>query len=213
MVVNYHQTSHPDTPITGPLLFGWVDIGFGHTPDEARADTARQKSLTPSLGAPEHWVQNAQWMDPPESSSPTKYASPWPRTVMVRPKGGGTVLALQDVKWDVDGFNDEGRTSVTFPSATDAVLHAPVPPHMFSGDKIAVISLGAGGGYLQAIDSDPIMPASACGIPLFPMTDSGLDVLSAATLIVFNVQPTTRFTNLAMTRFARPEDLEIVANP
>lgn len=213
VVVNYHQTSHPDTPITGPLLFGWVDVGFGHTPDEARVDIARQKSITPSLGAREHWVQNAQWIDPPESSAPTKYASPWPRSVMVRPKGGGTTLNLQDVKWDVDGFDDEGRTSVTFPSATDAVLHALVPPHMFSGDKIPVISRGAGGGSLQAIDFDPIVPGNACGVPLFPMTDSGLDVLSAATPIVFNVQPTTRSMNLAMTRFARPEDLEIVAKP
>lgn len=206
----YRQAWHPDTPMTGPRRFGWVDVGFGHTREEAAVDIARQASITAGLGSHERWVEQFVWLPPRTPAPPSDYRTPWPRGSIVRPAGGGTTLRLRNVKWDVDGFDDEGTSSVTFPAAADARLHALQPPRMFARSEIPVVTrAAAAGGSLAGINLDPIMPGNAVGVPVFPMTRAAESALGGAPAVARMV-PMPLTENLSLVRFAHPGDLEIV---
>jgi hypothetical protein len=217
--VVYTRQQLPEAPASGPRVFGWVDAGYGPTESQAALDLYRQSSISRGLGKYEHYEHAFQWVKPLAPTPYSELKTPFPRIG----SGGitGVSLTLQDIKWDVDGFDDEQSSTVTFKSAEEAQFSLLRPGALTKGGRYMVGDREVTvhwrrpqeGASVEALDLDPDMPfASVHVVPIFPDNDATRDAFKRARQLKL-AWPSDLATrpNIDLVRFVRPENIRVLS--
>ncbi|MGN9907824.1 eCIS core domain-containing protein [Phytohabitans sp. LJ34] len=206
----YREASLPDTTITGPMVFDRIEVGYGRTPEEAMADILAAPAAMRTPGEREQLRYEEVWQEPKAASGPADLRTPFPRRMLATARG--RTMVLQDVKWDLDGFDDEGSTSVAVGAADSLSFFVLAVPRRIAHHTIPVGEVPVAGGAAPAVNLDPANPFNVHAVAVFPANEATRAAFEQAPGLALKVPFPVR-ANLSLLRWVRPDQILLPPAP
>ena len=210
LTVHYHQSSHPDAVIGSARLFGFVDVHYGASREEANVDRAGEATLAPDRGPLGHELREDHWIAPLRRPAATALQTPFAVAAHAAPVANR--ITLVDVTFDqIQGFDDAGTSTLAFPPGTVGLFSVlSLPDNIDFTDVARIRRPAASGGDVPALQLDTVL-GDYPAVCVFPANDDTLRAVEGAGRAPAGIREP--FPNLRLARFVRPGSLRVVAAP
>ncbi|TFH47375.1 MAG: DUF4157 domain-containing protein [ANME-2 cluster archaeon] len=199
--------------------YSHIEMAMGHTASEAQR-AARNRAVLRH-----HRSRSAQkiWLKPLQAPTIRQISTPYPKVKLC------TYLfyKFQDVSWNgVNGFDDEGQTSVSIPSGVIPKFYVLKPPskiYWYHGrwrrsSSVPTVSRSLiFGESIPVVDLDPSLRVLSMGngtaAMVFPADAATASIFQKAPATKDNLSQLRGYANFSMIRWIRPSNISSYTKP